>query len=93
MTLLRGRLKLFEFFSVGCHIFEWWFKPGHVVSFSWIPRHTFTFLCHTNGAVKGRDNCFDFNFGCLGIFFSYTNFEYWRYKNDQGRTRAQGKAH
>jgi hypothetical protein len=31
-----------------------------------------------NGAKKGRkeDTCFDFNIHFLGVFFSYTNWDY-----------------
>ena len=38
------------------------------------------FLCRTNGAVKGKDNCYDFNFALLMLHFSYTNYQYWKYK-------------
>lgn len=59
---------------------DWWFKPDRVISLSFHPRHMFHFWCHSNGAVKGRDNCYDFNLHLLGFFFSYTDYEYWRFK-------------
>jgi hypothetical protein len=34
--------------------------------------------CKSNGAIKGRvgDTCYDLNIYILGLFFSYTNWDY-----------------
>ena len=35
---------------------------------------------HNNGAVKGVDNCYDFNWNFFIFNFSYTDFGFSRYK-------------
>lgn len=81
MRFKKGKIRLlFDFFWFGCNIIEYWYKPNCVISIQWVPRHTFHFWCHSNGAVKGKDNCLDLNFHLLGFFFSYTDFDYGRFK-------------
>ena len=43
--------------------------------------------CKTNGAVRGVDNCFDFNMNLFVFHFSYTDYGFWRYKNIERRLR------
>lgn len=64
------------------HIF--WDKGGKYLSVSFHP-HLFSQrkFCHkTNGAVKGIDNCLDSTWWLFGLRISYTNFNFWRYRND-----------
>jgi len=35
---------------------------------------------HNNGAVKGKDNCYDWTLNIFILSFGYTNFALWRYK-------------
>lgn len=60
-------------FELWCHNSEksitLLFYPSHI-------RHLHLFSCYTNGAVKGKDRCFDFNLDFLGFSFSYTNWNY-----------------
>ena len=48
------------------------------ISLRFAPKHWRMIKYFTNGAVKGRkeDTRYDFNIHCLGIFFSYTNWDY-----------------
>lgn len=48
------------------------------VSIRFLPQHWKMIKVYNNGAKKGRkeDTCFDFNIHFLGIFFSYTNWDY-----------------
>lgn len=48
------------------------------ISLQFHPKHWELLLCETNGALKGRkeDTCYDFNIHFLGVFFSYTNWDY-----------------
>jgi len=78
--LFKGRLTILHPIGWSLMLIEWWIKPGLVVSCHWVPRHTFHFWCHSNGAVKGKDNCLDLNFHILGFFFAYTDFNYGRFK-------------
>ena len=58
--LNRGK-KITKSISIGFH-------PQHWKSLQW----------SDNGAVKGNklDTCYDLNIHFLGIFFSYTNWDY-----------------
>ena len=60
-------------------IIQLWFGE-RVFDISYYPQHTFHFWCHSNGAVKGKDSCLDLNLHILGVFFSYTDYGYYRYK-------------
>ena len=62
-------------------IIELWFGR-RVFGINYYPQHTFHFWCHSNGAVKGKDNCLDLNLHILGFFFSYTDYGYSRYKTE-----------
>lgn len=48
------------------------------ISVRFLPQHWKMIKAFTNGAKKGRteDKCFDFNIHFLGIFLSYTNWDY-----------------
>jgi hypothetical protein len=46
------------------------------ISFRWRPEHWRMVKMYTNGARKGIDKCYDLNIHFLGIFFSYTNWDY-----------------
>jgi hypothetical protein len=41
-----------------------------------LPQHWKSFHWKNNGAIKGIDKCYDLNIHFLGLFFSYTNFDY-----------------
>jgi hypothetical protein len=45
------------------------------ISLRFCPQHWKLYQWKTNGAVKG-DNCYDLNIYFLGVFFSYTNWDY-----------------
>jgi len=59
----------------------WFNKCSKSISINFHRKHFKMMKAWNNGAVKGRkeDTCFDFNIHFLGIFFSYTN---WDYNND-----------
>lgn len=46
------------------------------ISISFHPKHFKLVRCKSNGAKKGIDSCYDLNIQFLGIFFSYTNWDY-----------------
>jgi len=48
------------------------------ISLRFRPQHWKMIKAFTNGAKKGRkeDVCYDFNIHFLGVFFSYTNWDY-----------------
>jgi len=48
------------------------------ISFRFLPQHWRLLQWKNNGALKGRkeDTCYDLNIYILGIFFSYTNWDY-----------------
>lgn len=48
------------------------------ISIRFCPQHWRMIKVWNNGAKKGRkeDTCFDFNIHFLGVFFSYTNWDY-----------------
>lgn len=48
------------------------------ISLNFYPQHWKKIRCKSNGAIKGRkeDKCYDLNIHFLGIFFSYTNWDY-----------------
>jgi hypothetical protein len=48
------------------------------VSLSFYPQHWKLLNCSTNGAKKGNkeDTYYDLNIYFLGLFFSYTNWDY-----------------
>jgi len=54
----------------------WYNKGNNSISLRYLPQHFKLVNCSTNGAVKGVDSCFDFNLHFLGVFFSYTNWNY-----------------
>ncbi len=49
---------------------------SRVISLRFLPQHWKSFHWKNNGAVKGIDKCYDLNIHFLGLFFSYTNFDY-----------------
>ena len=49
---------------------------SRLISLRFLPHHWNKARCKSNGAVKGKDKCYDYNFNLLGLFFSYTNFDY-----------------
>jgi len=53
-------------------------KITKCISIRFLPQHWKLIHCKSNGALKGRkeDTCYDFNIHFLGIFFSYTNWDY-----------------
>tara|TARA_R110000787_G_scaffold274050_1_gene381944 strand:- start:355 stop:558 length:204 start_codon:yes stop_codon:yes gene_type:complete len=64
---------------------EYWFNKknngvktynSRLVSFRFLPKHWNKAKCKSNGAKKGVDKCYDLNIYILGLFFSYTNFDY-----------------
>ncbi len=48
------------------------------ISLNFHLRHWALMQCKSNGAIKGRvgDTCYDLNIYILGLFFSYTNWDY-----------------
>jgi len=48
------------------------------ISIRFRPQHFKMIKAFNNGAKKGikEDKCFDFNIHFLGVFFSYTNWDY-----------------
>jgi len=48
------------------------------ISINYHLQHWKLFSIYTNGAIKGnkQHTCFDLNIQVLGIFFSYTNWDY-----------------
>jgi hypothetical protein len=48
------------------------------ISINFLPQHWKSVRWKSNGSVKGRkeDTCYDLNINFLGIFFSYTNWDY-----------------
>lgn len=77
----RNGSELFRMHGGYFTILQLWFGL-RVIGISYYPQHTFHFWCHSNGAVKGKDNCLDLNLHILGFFFSYTDYGYWRYKKE-----------
>lgn len=64
---------------------EYWFNKknngtksynSRLISIRFLPQHFSKINCKSNGAVKGIDKCYDLNIYALGLFFSYTNFDY-----------------
>ena len=64
---------------------EYWFNKknnglknykSRLVSLRFLPQHFTKIHCKSNGAKKGIDKCYDFNIHFVGLFFSYTNFDY-----------------
>ena len=49
---------------------------SRLISLTFLPQHWKSVHCKSNGAVKGIDKCYDLNIHILGLFFSYTNFDY-----------------
>jgi hypothetical protein len=49
---------------------------SRLISLRFLPQHLGKFRCRSNGAVKGKDKCYDYNINLLVLFFSYTNFDY-----------------
>ena len=70
-------------FQKVCHGVSVWWGDGKTkwksISLTYHLRHFFKFACYTNGAIKGRDKCFDWNFHLLGVFISYTDWNYGRF--------------
>lgn len=46
------------------------------ISLRFHPQHWRMIKAFNNGAKKGKDKCYDLNIYFLGIFFSYTNYDY-----------------
>lgn len=42
----------------------------------WLNKPWTWFLCRTNGAVKGKDKCLDFNLHLFVFHFGYTDYDY-----------------
>jgi hypothetical protein len=66
-------------------IMEYWFNKknngiktykSRLISLRFLPQHWNKARCESNGAIKGKDKCYDYNINILGLFFSYTNFDY-----------------
>ena len=66
-------------------IMEIWFNKknngiknykSRVIGLRFFPQHWKLIQWKNNGAVKGVDKCYDLNIYFLGLFFSYTNFDY-----------------
>ena len=55
---------------------HWYNKGNNLIGLRFYPQHFKMISCSTNGAIKGRDKCYDFNLWFLGVHFSYTNFNY-----------------
>lgn len=55
------------------------------ISLRFVSRHWCMIKMYNNGAKKGRkeDTCYDFNIHFLGIFFSYTNWDFNHQLNNQ----------
>ena len=69
----------------GSQQFElWWDSGDKLLSFSTFWNRFFKpsawWWFHNNGAIKGVDNCYDFNWNLFIFHFNYTNFGFWRYK-------------
>lgn len=75
----RNGSELFRMHGGYFTILQLWFGQRSF-GISYYPQHPFHFWCHSNGAVKGKDNCLDLNLYILGFFFSYTDYGYSRYK-------------
>ena len=71
--------ELFQLHGGHFTVIQLWFGK-RVFDLSIYPQHILHFWCHSNGAVKGKDNCLDLNLHILGFFFSYTDYGYSRYK-------------
>lgn len=60
----------------------YWFynkeKITKSISITYHKQHWKLFLCRSNGARRGvkEDTCYDYNIHFLGIFLSYTNWDY-----------------
>ena len=76
---VRNGSELFQRHGGHFNIVRLWFGE-RVLYIGYYPQHTFHFWCHSNGAVKGKDNCLDVNLHILGFFFGYTDYGYSRYK-------------
>ena len=66
-------------------IMEYWFNKknngiktykSRLISLRFLPQHWNKAQWKSNGAKKGIDKCYDLNIYMLGLFFSYTNFDY-----------------
>jgi hypothetical protein len=49
---------------------------SRLISLRFLPKHLCKLRCKSNGAIKGKDKCYDYNINLIGFFFSYTNFDY-----------------
>lgn len=63
-----------------------WKSISFACNLCWITKPWTWFSCRTNGAVKGKDSCFDFNFHLFLFHFSYTDWSYWRFKDEKRET-------
>lgn len=52
------------------------YYKSRCISVNFYPKHWKLIQCKNNGAIKGKDSCYDLNVYFLGIFFSYTNWDY-----------------
>jgi len=46
------------------------------ISIKYYPQHINTLIFKDNGAIKGKDKCYDLNIWFLGLHLSYTNWDY-----------------
>lgn len=56
----------------------WYNKGNNCLTLEYYPQHFKIVSCKNNGAVKGKDSCYDFNLWFLGLHFSYTDFNFLR---------------
>lgn len=64
----RNGSELFQMHGGHFTILQLWFGK-RVFDIDYYPQHTFHFWCHSNGAVKGKDNCLDLNLHILAFSF------------------------
>lgn len=70
-----------------CRGYSFWWGDGKIINKSislnwyweWINKPWAWFRCSSNGAKKGIDNCYDFNFHLFLFAFSYTDWNYGRF--------------
>ncbi len=64
---------------------ELWFSKKHngirdynskLLKLRFVPKYWRLLQWKNNGAIKGKHRCYDLNIYILGVFFSYSNFDY-----------------